>query len=201
MAKSIDLSKEERLLSYGEADGLITPLLYGEALHASIAELILHCKREHNLFADASNKARAVDLGSGSGKVCLTLALVLGEFLSCSLGFELLESLSEQSASLKTQYDSSPHRTACNMEFKQKDFMESIDEWIGAELIFANATAFEPDMLASISKAWATQSKSGAVFILSTQELQVDESQAQMIGPVMRAMSWGETTVRVYVRR
>jgi hypothetical protein len=39
-SESQEISKDERLLSFGEVETLITPLVYGEILHSSIAEFI-----------------------------------------------------------------------------------------------------------------------------------------------------------------
>ena len=40
MAQSRELSEDERLLSHGEINALISPLLYGEAEYSAIAEII-----------------------------------------------------------------------------------------------------------------------------------------------------------------
>ena len=37
----IELSKDERLICYSEPDFMISPLVYGETVHASIAEFLM----------------------------------------------------------------------------------------------------------------------------------------------------------------
>ena len=44
-----EISNEERLLCHGEIDALISPLLYGETIHASLETFIL-ALREKGLF-------------------------------------------------------------------------------------------------------------------------------------------------------
>lgn len=51
---------------------------------------------------EGDRRGVAVDLGAGSGKVALTMALTLPQVLKESNGVELLEGLHEQSLKLKT---------------------------------------------------------------------------------------------------
>jgi hypothetical protein len=39
--EAYEISNDERLLSYGEMPFMISPLLYGETVHAGIAEIIM----------------------------------------------------------------------------------------------------------------------------------------------------------------
>ena len=87
------------------------------------------------------------------------------------------------------------------IEFAKDDFLKNTQWASEADVLFMNATCFEPHMVASISKTLADQLKSGAVVIMTTKNLaQEVEDKFTRIGPVTKEMSWGKATVNVYVK-
>ena len=135
-----------------------------------------------------------VDLGSGIGKPCISFALVLGDYLVKCTGLELLENLHAESLKLKAKYDEEPR--PCVVEYTRTDFLENWQTWADKELIFANATAFTPEMLESVGKIWTQYGKPGSVFILTSNELVVEQEPVLVME---LPMSWGATKVRAYV--
>ena len=88
------------------------------------------------------------------------------------------------------------------MEFKQDDFLKN-SSWVeDADVVFANATCFEPDMVKQISKILADNLKQGGVVIVTTKSLDKDsENCFTKIGPFKKSMSWGSATVTAYIKK
>ena len=81
--------------------------------------------------------------------------------------------------------------------------MVSEIEWATkGDVTFANATCFEPFMIDQVTLLLIEHFKPGQVFILTTKELlNLPEEDFTLVGPFLRQMSWGETTIRAYIRK
>ena len=154
----MELSKDERLLCYAEPDYLISPLVYGETIHSSIAEILMILRDQHGLFQpnDESAKRCFYDLGSGLGKPSVTAALTLPDFLTKCVGIELLDGLYQKSLQLAAAYEQSEWVTdrkaqgknCPTLSYEKDDFIHNSENWVSnAGVVFANATCFEPDMI------------------------------------------------------
>lgn len=73
--------------------------------------------------------------------------------------------------------------TLPELEFKQDDFLVNSDWATEADVVFANATCFEPEMVKTISKILAEKLKKGGVAILTTKSLEFEGDVFKKIGP------------------
>ena len=99
------------MICHGESAFEISPLVYGETVHDSIAEILLMLRDEYGLFkAGAFGPAREhcfYDLGSGLGKPSITAAVTLPDYLDKCIGIELLDGLFNKSLEMATTYKES----------------------------------------------------------------------------------------------
>lgn len=146
---------------------MISPFVYGETVHSSISDFLLLLKRDFGLFQtpvldSQGKKARHCfyDLGSGLGKPCVTAALTLPDYLTECTGIELLEGLLGKSKELAVAYDQSEwaqgrraqNKNCPELSYIKDDFIVNNEDWVSnANVVFANATCFEPDMLETIA--------------------------------------------------
>ena len=49
-AEGIEICNNDRFIAFAEPEFLISPFVYGETVHSSIAEFLLLLKNEHGLF-------------------------------------------------------------------------------------------------------------------------------------------------------
>ena len=96
-AEGIELCNNDRFIAFAEPEYLISPFVYGETVHASIAEFLLLLQNEHGLFQEQDGSGIFYDLGSGLGKPCVTAALTLPDYFRECVGIELLYSLHQKS--------------------------------------------------------------------------------------------------------
>ena len=88
------------------------------------------------------------------------------------------------------------------LRYEQDDFLIHHEEWVSkADIVFANATCFEPEMVHQVEELMKTRFRSGQVFMLTTKDLNLPESDFTMVGPLTRMMTWGETKLRAYVKK
>ena len=74
--------------------------------------------------------------------------------------------------------------------------------WVSrADIVFANATCFEPEMLEDVERLMKTRFRPGQVFMLTSKELELSEDDFQLVGPFVRQMTWGETKLRAYIKK
>ena len=172
------MSAEERFFRLGEVDCMMSPFVYGETIHSSICELLLYLKEKHALFQLKENAATFYDLGAGTGKPSVTAALALPDFLSKCVGIELLDSMYKKSLELAEEYNKSEWKTqrskAPELTYESYDFLEKHEEWAQADIVFANATCFDKEMLSKVSNILNTKFREGSVFILTSHELSLD---------------------------
>ena len=155
-ADGIALCNEERFFAFAEPEFLISPFVYGETVHASIEEFLLILKNEHGLFQSTNGGGCFFDLGSGLGKPCVTAALTLPDFLTECVGIEFLEGLQLKSLELAASYEASTWfserkeqgKECPKLRFERDDFILHSEEWVSrSDVVFANATCFEPEMI------------------------------------------------------
>ena len=93
------------------------------------------------------------------GKPCVTAALTLPDYLTKCVGVELLDGLYNKSLELATSYEQSDwvrERQAQNkncpaLSYVKDDFIHNYEDWVSnANVVFTNATCFEPDMLEQV---------------------------------------------------
>ncbi|CDW91443.1 dot1 domain containing protein [Stylonychia lemnae] len=136
----------------------------------------------------------------GFGKPCVAAALTLSHYLKKCIGIEYLEGLFQKSLEVKSEYEKLGLDNLPELEFKQDDFLINSDWAFDADVVFANATCFEPEMVAQISKILSEKLKSGGIVIMTTKSL-VDEGDLfKKIGPFKKKMSWGSASVTVYIK-
>jgi len=176
----------------------MTPFTYGEITFEPIAEIL------SSLSLEGKSGLTFYDLGSGFGKPCLAAALVLSKELSRCVGIEYLDGLYDKSLELKEAYEREVvmgREGYPTIEFKKDDFLKNTQWANEVDVLFMNATCFEPHMVTSISKTLAEQLKSGAVVIMTTKTLAPDVEHAfTKNGTVTKEMSWGKATVNVYFK-
>ena len=85
--------------------------------------------------------------------------------------------------------------------YKKQDFIEDYQDWTEGDIVFANATCFEPDMLEKVSLIADLHFTKGQVFMITTKELDVPKEKFDVEGPFMKKMSWGNTQIRAYIRK
>ena len=189
----------------------MSPFVYGECVHSSLAELILYIQNKYGLFK-GKRRGKFYDLGSGLGKPCITAALTLPEFLESCTGYELLDSLYQKSLELANAYSDSQwvkerglddqwEQNAPIVKYVKQDFIKDYQEWAEGDLIFANATCFEPEMLEAVSNIADENFKPGQVFLITTNELELSGEKFHKEGPFNKQMSWGNTQLRAYIRK
>ena len=69
-----------------------------------------------------------------------------------------------------------------------------------AEVIFANATCFEPHMVTLISKTLIEKLRPGSIVIITTKLLEctLGTDFKLVIEPLKKEMSWGPATINIY---
>ena len=88
------------------------------------------------------------------------------------------------------------------LSYVKDDFIHNYEDWVSnASVVFANATCFEPDMLFKVCLLLKTRFEKGQVFVLTTKTLDVPEADFTCVGPITRRMSWGETSLRAYIKK
>lgn len=114
--------------------------------------------------------------------------------LECT-GYELLDGLFDKSILLAEAYDGSKwvkergldenwdKNDSPIVKFEKQDFIEDYQDWAEGDIIFANATCFEPDMLEKVSLIVDLHFTKGQVFILTTKELDLKEEKFHIEGP------------------
>lgn len=125
------------------------------------------------------------------------------------MGIEYLESLYNKSLELIQVYndeletnpklkENNPTGVVPSLEFRQEDFIKNT-EWVkDSDVVFANATCFEANMVTEISQIMAKELKSGAIVIFTTKQLEDKENLFKLIQTSKDEMSWGVATIYVY---
>ena len=156
----------------------------------------------HEKYSFFPRTGRAVfyDLGSGFGKPCLAAALTLPFYLEKCIGIELLDGLYEKSLQLQKQYELRKAEGDPQLEFIKEDFMANTEWSEIADVVFANATCFSPEMVTQISKIMSERLKKGAVVIITTKTLEFEMGKFRALPLIRKSMSWGSASVYVYIK-
>ena len=74
--------------------------------------------------------------------------------------------------------------------------------WVSrADIVFANATCFEPEMLEDVERLMKTRFRPGQVFMLTTFVLDLPKDDFELVGPLVRQMTWGDSKLRAYIKK
>ncbi len=190
----------------------VSSLVYGETEFRSLGNVIEKIKQVYGLPNVCYSGTNGVlqgsggifyDLGSGTGKPVLA-AMILHEFSEC-IGIEFLEGLYSVSQELLGVYtdrilpkmESRDRVTQCQMI--NGDFLDmSVKDWRNADIVFANSTCYEDDLMKRIAKV-AVGMKKGSFFVSLTRKLPVDDF--VVLEYDMHRMSWGEATIFIMQKR
>jgi hypothetical protein len=131
----------------------IKQLTYGEVEFTTMAETFATINSQYGGMPAAG---KFVDLGSGTGKGCLSAAL-LHPFEQVH-GIEILEKLYDSSMQLKAKYEeampkicaehSSYFTSPVPMTFERNDFFQA--NFYDFDIIFANSTCFTIEMMEAL---------------------------------------------------
>ena len=164
----------------------------------SIGEAFYNIKNNYGGILDGA----FYDLGSGTGKGCLTAAL-LHPFEE-SIGIEILDGLYNTSVELNETYEKlMPEKLSSNpdlfpkhvpMRFLKDDFFRH--EWSNASFVLCNSTCFSRDMMDRIGEMPV---KPGTIGITLTKNF--NNPNWEVLESEKKNMSWGEATVFISRRR
>lgn len=181
--RSVDgfsLSRRERL--YRDAPEFV----YGEITFESFIALLSACQPQPDTVF--------YDLGSGTGKAVIAIAMVFDVRLSC--GVELFSLLHQSAQQQQNRLLSLPDYRHLDKRIllKQENFLET--SLSDATLIFINATTYFADHWRLISKC-LEQVNHGTIVISTSKALCSDQFTTVKIVPVI--MSWG--IVNAFIQR
>ena len=177
-------------------------LTYGEIMFESIAQCMYFIKNKYGAFQKQGGTF--VDLGHGTGKGILT-ACLMHSFDKC-MGVELLGNLYKQSLQLKQEFDeyAEGQDRAAKFEVHHGDMLEV--DWKDADLVLANSTCFDQDLLNKIADKCSLLKKGSWMFTLTKKlpsaesDWYADDSIArewECVMSIKREMSWGLATVHI----
>jgi SAM-dependent methyltransferase len=183
------LSKNERAaLGVNKAS-----LVYGEVSFNSFGTVVW------GPFVNLKSGGIFYDLGSGTGRGVFCAAL-LHDFKKC-VGIEILESLHKASGEVLERFNKemrpklSESQKAMEISMKRASFLDL--DWSDADLVFANSTCFDEDLVNEIGKC-AEKLKEGAYVITLTKRL--NSPCFKLLDSTQYTMSWGYATVHVHRR-
>jgi len=181
------ISKDERAaLNISKAS-----LVYGEVSFKSLAEV---------MWGDVIElKSGGVfyDLGSGTGRGVFTASLI--NDWSKLQGVEILEGLYQAGVDVQARYERDFKASRTDAEKKQHisfvhgSFLEV--DWSDGDLVFANSTCFDEELMNEIAKQASTL-KDGAFVVTLTKSLKADY--LQLLYSKQHTMSWGYATVHIH---
>ena len=80
--------------------------------------------------------------------------------------------------------------------------MVNNEQWVSsADVVFANATCFKPEMIKVIEGLMKTRFRPGQVFMLTTFVLDLPKDDFELVGPLVRQMTWGDSKLRAYIKK
>eukprot|EP00743_Colponemidia_sp_Colp-15_P012154 GILK01013736.1.p1 GENE.GILK01013736.1~~GILK01013736.1.p1 ORF type:complete len:241 (+),score=18.40 GILK01013736.1:46-768(+) len=188
MATGLRASRDER-----ETKRLLNQSVYtyGEFRFRSFAETL------HKLvsrFGDSRLRDGVFyDLGSGSGKAVVAACVLFPFRVAC--GIEYLESLHTLALQMQTHYMAAqvPHRS--ELLFLKGDFLQV--DWSGADLVFANSTCFEPELMSRLAQRSERMSP-GSFFVTVTRNL--SHRHWKVVDSDVYRMSWGPARIFTHVK-
>jgi hypothetical protein len=83
------------------------------------------------------------------------------------------------------------------VEFENKSFTETIDNWSDANIVVCNTTCFEEDAMTELEECLTGLAKNTFLIILSKK---IDEKQMnwELLKTEKHEMSWGVSTFHIY---
>lgn len=182
-------------------------LTYGEIEFFSYYDILLRANPKlGDIFTD---------LGHGTGKATIATALLFGNILSRINGIEIAEYLFDISQTIKSNLqemiNSEPSKIPLfeehkfTMELCCSDFLDLDScpiKWIESDIIFANSTCFDDDLMGKISNM-AISLKPGARIITLTRPLLIPNYSDYFAIVLQRqyCMSWGAATCYIQIRK
>ena len=180
-------------------------LVYGEVEFDSFQKVM-----ETALTGLQGKPGKFTDLGSGTGKACLWVALTTS--FRHIVGIELLEGLYDISNDVLDKFLKANYMAVNNsdddmgmfyndsnnsIEYVNSSFLEDEYDWSDSDLVFANSTCFPEDLMMKLSVRSQVMSP-GSRFITFTVSL--DSPYWRVIYKERLKMSWGFATVFVHER-
>jgi SAM-dependent methyltransferase len=166
-------------------------LIYGEVEFPSFAKVL----RKISPAAGGT----FYDLGSGTGKAVF-VARFLHDFARCK-GVELLQGLHEAAAEVLSRYEKGAYRQFLAVSSPGDVGLELgsiLDcDWSDGDVVFANSTCFDDDLMDAISKK-AAALKPGAFVVTFTKGL--TSPHFEVMERKRYKMSWGPATVYIHRR-
>ena len=188
-----------------ESDDSRRGLVYGEVEFDSFQKVM-----ETALTGLQGKSGKFTDLGSGTGKACLWVALTTS--FRNIVGIELLQGLYDISNEALVKFLKANHMAVNpadddmgmfyndnnnNIEFIKSSFLEDEYDWSDSDLVFANSTCFPEDLMMKLSVRSQVMSPKSR-FITFTVSL--DSPYWRVIYKERLKMSWGFATVFVHER-
>lgn len=132
------------------------------------------------------------DLGSGTGKAVFAARFAY-DFERC-IGIEILSSLHQQAAKIVDRYNSSFKQQLALGQPQHVSVFEGsfLDyDWSDGDVVFANSTCFEDDLMAQLSQQ-AERLKPGAMVVTFTKGM--SSPAFELLERKRSRMSWGPAT-------
>ena len=160
-------------------------------------------------FGNSIREGNFYDLGSGTGKAVISIALICR--FKRLIGIEFLENLFKLSLGIKQNYDKTigdkfgNYRQLFNfenpnqIEFLQGDFLKH--SWEDTSIIFANSTCFSFNMMNNIANKANIECKPGTIIITFTKRLTNLSADWELRDGFRRLMTWGIATIYIHRRK
>jgi len=187
LEKAKSLSKAEREVKSMDEE---KSLIYGEVEFHSFARVLRKIGPRPG--------TKFYDLGSGTGRAVF-IARFLHDFDRC-VGLEILEGLHGAAAQVLERYNQHYRQylstgNSQRVAVYQGSILEQ--DWSDGDLVFANSTCFDDDLMEQMSKQ-AERLSPGAFFVTFTKGLTSDEF--ELMERKRYKMSWGPATVFIHRR-
>eukprot|EP00192_Tetraselmis_astigmatica_P019406 CAMPEP_0117680238 /NCGR_PEP_ID=MMETSP0804-20121206/18241_1 /TAXON_ID=1074897 /ORGANISM="Tetraselmis astigmatica, Strain CCMP880" /LENGTH=218 /DNA_ID=CAMNT_0005489713 /DNA_START=292 /DNA_END=949 /DNA_ORIENTATION=+ len=175
----------------------IGSLVYGEVGFTSLA-WILRTAMSHCGVEDGPPSV-FYDLGSGSGRMVVSAALLYPELKRCG-GIEIIRGLHDVAQLVKSKMEQAGEDSACFsrskcIDFSHGDLLEA--EWSDADIVLVNSTCFTAKLMADLEAKAAGKLRQGAVIITFTSHFKGPEW--ELVCSNRRQMSWGPADI--YLQR
>lgn len=162
-----------------------------------------------HFYPSSINKGLFYDLGSGTGKAVIAMALCCP--FKKLVGFELLKGLWDLSMRSRFAYykNISEKYIKFNelfsldktneIDFYNGDFLRQ--KWTDAAIVFANSTCFSDDLMFNIGIKAMFECKIDCILITISKKLKNLNDDWEFYDDFKRYMSWGLASIFIYIRR
>lgn len=170
-------------------------LIYGEVTTIESFESILETIRP---LINKKERGIMIDLGSGSGRACLSTAILASDIFHQAIGVELLPSLYGLSLSLQRTWNTK-NINDCKLSFYKGSLLDlACCDWTKASFVFCNSTAFDTITFNSMAKLTTMMAK-GSIFVSLTTELPITTG-FKMVEELRLDFSWGQADVFIHIK-